>query len=51
VAVSPAAARPRGVPGSGLGLVIVGHVAGGRGGVCAAAAPGGGACLRLALPS
>jgi two-component system, OmpR family, sensor histidine kinase MprB len=40
------------MPGSGLGLAIVEHVADGHGsGVSAAAAPGGGACLRLALPS
>jgi two-component system sensor histidine kinase MprB len=41
----------RGLPGSGLGLAIVKHVADGHGGsVCAQAAPGGGALLRLALP-
>jgi two-component system sensor histidine kinase MprB len=41
----------RGLPGSGLGLAIVRHVADAHGGsVAAANAPGGGACLRLALP-
>jgi two-component system sensor histidine kinase MprB len=41
----------RGLPGSGLGLAIVQQVADGHGGsVSVAAAPGGGACLRLALP-
>jgi two-component system sensor histidine kinase MprB len=41
----------RGLPGSGLGLAIVKHVADAHGGgVVAEQAPGGGACLRLALP-
>jgi two-component system sensor histidine kinase MprB len=42
----------RGLPGSGLGLAIVKHVADAQGGtVSAEQAPGGGALLRLALPS
>jgi two-component system sensor histidine kinase MprB len=41
----------RGLPGSGLGLAIVKHVADAhRGTVVAEPAPGGGTCLRLALP-
>jgi two-component system, OmpR family, sensor histidine kinase MprB len=41
----------RGLPGSGLGLAIVKQVADSHGGsVSASRAPGGGACLRLALP-
>jgi two-component system sensor histidine kinase MprB len=45
------AAAARGRAGSGLGLAIVRHVAEHHGGtVGAEAAPGGGACLRLALP-
>jgi two-component system sensor histidine kinase MprB len=42
----------RGLPGSGLGLAIVKHVADAHGGtVSAEAAPGGGALLRMAIPS
>jgi two-component system sensor histidine kinase MprB len=45
------ATAARGMPGSGLGLAIVKQVADTHGGsVSAGAAPGGGACLRLALP-
>jgi two-component system sensor histidine kinase MprB len=45
-----ASARP--LPGSGLGLAIVAQVAGGHGGeVSAAAADGGGAEFRLAVPA
>jgi two-component system sensor histidine kinase MprB len=45
------ATAARGTPGSGLGLAIVRQVAETHGGgVSAAGAPGGGACLRLVLP-
>jgi two-component system sensor histidine kinase MprB len=45
------ATAARGMPGSGLGLAIVKQVADSHGGsVSASRAPGGGACLRLALP-
>jgi two-component system sensor histidine kinase MprB len=46
------ATAARGTPGSGLGLAIVKQVADAHGGsVSATRAPGGGACLRLALPA
>jgi two-component system, OmpR family, sensor histidine kinase MprB len=41
----------RGLPGSGLGLAIVRHVAETHGGSVTAESPGGGARLRLALPT
>jgi two-component system sensor histidine kinase MprB len=45
-------AEARGRPGSGLGLAIVAQVAAGAGGsVRAEAAPGGGALMRVTLPS